>query len=74
MYAYPVMVGLGRMADGWHWASDTMAGGAMGFAIGKAMSDRQLAREAERASQSSPRPTATRRARGIGIPLWSFSF
>ena len=74
MYVYPVMVGLGRMADGWHWTSDTMAGAAMGFAIGKAMSDRQLARAAARSAQTSPNPTATLRSTGIGIPLWSFSF
>jgi membrane-associated phospholipid phosphatase len=73
MYVYPVMVGLGRMADGWHWTSDTMAGAAMGFAIGKAMSDRQLARAA-RSAQTSPSPTATLRSTAIGIPLWSFSF
>jgi membrane-associated phospholipid phosphatase len=74
MYAYPIMVGLGRMADGWHWTSDTMAGGAMGFAIGKAMSDRQMAREAARATQTAPSPLAILRSTGIGIPLWSFSF
>jgi hypothetical protein len=51
-----------------------MAGGALGFAIGKAMSDRQLAREAARATQTAPSPMAILRSTGIGIPLWSFSF
>jgi membrane-associated phospholipid phosphatase len=74
MYAYPVMVGLGRMADGWHWTSDTMAGAAMGFAIGKAMSDRQLARAAARSASPSQVPAATLRSTPIRIPLWSFDF
>jgi len=44
MYGYTSGIGLGRMADGWHWASDTMAGGALGFVIGKFIADRQLSR------------------------------
>jgi membrane-associated phospholipid phosphatase len=72
MYAYPIMIGLGRMADGWHWTSDTMAGAAMGFAIGKAISDRQSARAAARARSLMPLPRVT--AAPIRIPLGSFSF
>jgi membrane-associated phospholipid phosphatase len=69
IYAYPIMIGLGRMADGWHWTSDTMAGAAMGFAIGKAIADRQLGRNASRSA--SRRPLA---ASPIQIPFWSFDF
>lgn len=69
IYAYPIMIGLGRMADGWHWTSDTMAGAAMGFAIGKAISDRQSARAATRSSRV---PLGA--ASPVRIPLWSFSF
>jgi membrane-associated phospholipid phosphatase len=74
MYAYPIMIGLGRMADGWHWTSDTMAGAAMGFAIGKAMSDRQSARVASRAVARSPSPLSRVSAAPIRIPFWSFRF
>jgi len=73
MFTYPLLIGLGRMADGWHWASDTMAGGAMGFAIGKAISDRQAARAADR-SRRSPRELPIAPSTPILIPLWSFSF
>jgi hypothetical protein len=44
MYGYASGIGFGRMADGWHWASDTMAGAALGFVIGKFIADRQLSR------------------------------
>jgi membrane-associated phospholipid phosphatase len=40
LYAYVVAIGLGRMADGWHWASDTMTGAIMGYAIGAATARR----------------------------------
>jgi len=72
MFAYPIMIGLGRMADGWHWTSDTMAGAAMGFAIGKAIADRQSARSATRARVTSP--LARISASPVRIPLWSFDF
>jgi len=70
MYTYPIMIGLGRMADGWHWTSDTMAGAAMGFAIGKAIADRQSSRVRAR----SLTPLAPIAASPIRIPLGSFSF
>jgi membrane-associated phospholipid phosphatase len=70
MFAYPIMIGLGRMADGWHWTSDTMAGAAMGFAIGKAIADRQSARSATRVTSPLARLTAS----PVRIPLWSFDF
>ena len=43
-YMYSSAIGLGRMADGRHWFSDTMAGALMGFAIGRTVANRQLAR------------------------------
>jgi membrane-associated phospholipid phosphatase len=69
IYAYPIMIGFGRMADGWHWTSDTMAGAAMGFAIGKAMSDRQLHRNGARSAARLPLPASP-----IQIPIWTFDF
>ena len=44
-YAMSLAIGFGRMADGRHWASDTMAGAVLGFAIGKAIAARQLERK-----------------------------
>jgi len=67
-YAYVTAIGLGRMADGWHWASDTMAGAAVGFAIGKLIAERQEFRVASRANAG---PVA------VGTPIrvgWSFTF
>lgn len=67
MYAYVTAIGLGRMADGRHWASDTVAGAILGFAIGKALADRQDSREQARASRSRS---------GVALPIvvWRSSF
>ena len=54
-YAYATAIGVGRMADGRHWASDTMTGALVGFAIGKAIADHQLARAA-RSNEQTSRP------------------
>lgn len=54
-YAYSAAIGVGRMADGRHWASDTMTGALVGFAIGKAIADRQLGRAA-RSTDPASRP------------------
>jgi membrane-associated phospholipid phosphatase len=69
MYGYVSMIGLGRVADGWHWMSDAVAGAAMGFAIGKDIADRQFGRMAARAPVQPNRLGAA-----ALIPLWSFSF
>jgi membrane-associated phospholipid phosphatase len=67
MYGTASVIGLGRMADGAHWASDTMVGATLGFAIGKLVADRQLRR-------------ATHDDRGASVPsrdyriVWSFAF
>ena len=43
-YAFSLAIGLGRLADGHHWASDMVGGGVVGFAVGKAIAERQLRR------------------------------
>jgi len=68
-YLYSTAIGLGRMADGRHWLSDTMAGAVVGFAIGRTVAARQLSRAARDAQTSrvlapSPLPMVT----------WSFAF
>jgi membrane-associated phospholipid phosphatase len=50
IYALAGGVGLGRMADERHWASDTVIGTLLGFAIGKYVAERQLARARSRNS------------------------
>lgn len=69
MYAYVGAIGLGRMADGRHWASDVVAGSMMGFAIGKALADRQDHRNAARAAT-----IAGSSSQRTPILSWSFSF
>jgi membrane-associated phospholipid phosphatase len=68
-FTYSAAIGIGRMADGEHWASDTMTGAIVGFAIGKAIADRQLRRAA-----ATPAMTSTASRRGPQIPLFSWSF
>jgi hypothetical protein len=46
MYAYVGVLALGRIADGWHWTSDTMTGVIAGVAIGSVVAHRQLSRPA----------------------------
>jgi membrane-associated phospholipid phosphatase len=65
MYTYVGLIGMGRVADGWHWMSDAVAGGAMGLAIGKAIADRQFARAEARSSV----PGVT-----VMVPLGSLRF
>jgi membrane-associated phospholipid phosphatase len=63
MYLYVAAVGLGRMADGWHWASDTVTGVILGVAIGSAISDRFLVRH---------RPGDTQQPAVAPLPLFRF--
>ena len=67
MYAYASAIGLARMADGWHWASDTMTGAIVGYAIGKLVADRQRAR----GSMASIAPAAP--AHGFNL-AWTIAF
>ncbi len=48
-------VGLGRVADRAHWLSDTLAGAAVGFFMGRFVARRQLGRKAEREGESKER-------------------
>jgi membrane-associated phospholipid phosphatase len=68
-YMYSAAIGFGRMADGRHWFSDTMAGALMGFAIGRTVANRQLARASKLTTQS-----ATREKIPVPVVQWSFSF
>jgi PAP2 superfamily protein len=73
-YVYSAAIGVGRMADGEHWASDTVIGGIVGYAIGAAIADRQRDRIEAAASKSTA--TTSTRSRGRAWPLvsWSFQF
>lgn len=64
---YVTALALSRIADGQHWASDVIGGAAMGFAIGKALADRQHQRR-------SADGITNRRAPAVSIPVWSYSF
>jgi len=72
-YAFSAAIGLGRMADGEHWASDTVLGGVIGYAIGRAIAARQLAR-----NETTPAATMTSKARSPGrewpVLSWSIQF
>jgi len=68
MYGYASAIGLARMADGWHWASDTMTGAIVGYAIGKLVADRQRTRAAAATSVAPAAAAHTLRV------TWSFSF
>src|SRR5688572_27187371 len=48
LYAVAAAVGWSRVVDGAHWPSDTFAGEAYGWAIGKGIADRYARREASR--------------------------
>ena len=72
-YVYATAIGLGRMADGEHWASDTMVGAIVGYAAGRSIAMRQLARESTSSEISS---TSASRRRPARTPMlaWSFAF
>jgi membrane-associated phospholipid phosphatase len=69
-YIYSAAIGLGRIADGRHWLSDTMTGALVGFAIGRTIAGRQLARAGRQASAASP----ARDAAFTPVVRWSFTF
>jgi len=68
-YMYSAAIGLGRMADGRHWFSDTMAGALMGFAIGRTVANRELARQAKVRAAA-----ATAIGEKIPVPVFQWSF
>ncbi|HEX3868626.1 MAG TPA: phosphatase PAP2 family protein, partial [Gemmatimonadaceae bacterium] len=76
-YLASAAIGLGRMADGRHWFSDTMTGAVLGFAIGKALAARTLRRESalrQVASPSTSSIAATMASRSVAIPVFRLSF
>jgi membrane-associated phospholipid phosphatase len=49
VYALALAVGVGRLADGAHWTSDTVLGGILGYAVGKEIAQRSVGRQHSRA-------------------------
>jgi membrane-associated phospholipid phosphatase len=45
LYALAGAVGVGRLADGGHWTSDTVLGGILGYAVGREVARRSLDRK-----------------------------
>lgn len=72
-FTYSVAVGVGRMVDGEHWTSDTLIGGIIGFSVGRAIAERQLARAAG-APRANALSTSRRRAPNLPIASWTFQF
>jgi membrane-associated phospholipid phosphatase len=76
-YTYSAVIGAGRMADGEHWASDTMLGAIVGFAIGREIALRQLDRKRDRAAGAAPVAGASANRVGgprLFIPLATLTF
>lgn len=59
VYGLALAVGLGRLADRAHWASDQFAGGALGYAAGRTVAIRQLRREHARREQRAQATSQT---------------
>lgn len=55
-YAFVSAIGLGRVADGRHWLSDTVVGASFGYVVGRTVSARMLARERAVPLRSPPAP------------------
>ena len=71
-YIFSLGIGVGRLADGHHWVSDMVVGAVVGFAVGKALAERQLARKGE---PVAPGGAMLQRA-PVQIPVmqWSLAF
>lgn len=67
MYGAVGGIGLARVADAQHWASDVIAGAAMGFAIGRAVAARQH-RRIDAGERAGPRVGPAR------LPILSLTF
>jgi membrane-associated phospholipid phosphatase len=74
-YLFSTAIGIGRLADGHHWASDMVVGGVVGFAVGKAIAARQLRRHAT-VSPALGAPAAPAASARWQIPVaqWSVVF
>jgi membrane-associated phospholipid phosphatase len=72
-YAYATAIGVGRMADAEHWASDTVLGAVVGYAIGRAIAARQLTRMSTVLATGG---TASPRRLSPRVPLlsWTYQF
>jgi hypothetical protein len=53
-YLYSAAIGIGRMADGRHWFSDTMTGAIAGWALGREIAQRQIRRADRRSALDTP--------------------
>jgi membrane-associated phospholipid phosphatase len=71
-YMYSIAIGVGRLADGHHWASDMLVGGVVGFAVGKAIAERQLHRKSDREAVAGALPD--RASWQIPVMQWSLVF
>jgi membrane-associated phospholipid phosphatase len=56
IYTFVSAIGLGRVADGRHWLSDTVVGALFGYATGRTVSARMLGRERSARLPSPPPP------------------
>jgi membrane-associated phospholipid phosphatase len=65
MYGYVIAIGAGRVVDGRHWLSDTVFGALFGFAVGRTISARMLARE----RTASPSPSAAPLSIRFSFPI-----
>ena len=54
LYVIAAAVGAGRIADGGHWFSDTVLGGIIGYATGREVARRSLARVDPQSSGTGP--------------------
>lgn len=71
-YALAGAVGIGRFADGAHWASDTVLGAILGYAVAKEVARRSLERQYARGS-SSPQLYMSPASAGYDLGVrWSF--
>lgn len=76
-----VVMGVGRLPDRGHWLSDQVVGTVYGYAIGREVAQRQLARQRRRAADAGtsrnaePRGSPLMHVDGDGMLLgWSFRF
>lgn len=58
LFGLALAVGVGRIPDRAHWLSDQIVGAVFGYAVGKAVADRQLSRKAKRLARDQGAATA----------------
>jgi membrane-associated phospholipid phosphatase len=67
LYLLAAAIGLGRIADGGHWISDTVLGGIIGYATGRELARRSLARARQGENGQPARRPSSRLTRDPGI-------